>query len=546
MSEAKAQEQDTRAARSSWLIGLLCLVAFILRLLYAGRSGLWRDEALFLFVVRLPTLGDLFDFLRLHESHPPLFYLLERAWLAIFGTSDPAALALPILFGVALVPAIYGVGARVFSPRAGLLAAALAACSPILAEHAALVRPYSLVPLLVLLGTFALWRGLLGGTTLAWGAYGALAAGLLLTHNFGWVVFGAWGLLGGIWLVANGTRSRLQTAAGFLVAHLGVLMLYAPWAPNFLFQVRHAGHAPHPVSSLSIPLTLFAKTFSSIPNPYAGAAVLCIAAIACAQAAKRGGPSGDPDAKYAYRLAFWLFGLIPLLVFAVSVAGSAYSDLLWPRTLLAVVPCALLAMSEGVAALLPRARTGLGLLTVALAGAYLAISMAMLALPKSNAREVAGAVMQRARPDDLVIISPEWLASGFNYYFVGQNRQIDYPHEGREGATPFDDLARRIGDPKAFLRVKGELALQRQHNGRIWLIADYGGLLPGLPPGDEIPADVPATHWNGIGVVRTSQLARELQRLYGRPKAQVVTAHNSSGAENLTAILYEPPLGPVR
>jgi hypothetical protein len=48
------------------LLGLALLLALGLRLLLAARSGLWRDEALFLFVVRSPTIGAMLEFLRSH------------------------------------------------------------------------------------------------------------------------------------------------------------------------------------------------------------------------------------------------------------------------------------------------------------------------------------------------------------------------------------------------------------------------------------------------------------------------------------------------
>jgi mannosyltransferase len=140
MIQAPGAARPFASTRSKVLLGLLCLIALFLRCLYAGRSGLWRDEALFLFVARLPSLADVFAFLQLHESHPPLFYLFIRGWQGLFGSSDAVALALPVILGVALVPAIYWVGVRVFSLRAGWLAASLVACSPKLAEQAAQVR----------------------------------------------------------------------------------------------------------------------------------------------------------------------------------------------------------------------------------------------------------------------------------------------------------------------------------------------------------------------------------------------------------------------
>jgi hypothetical protein len=514
--------------RSVWP-GLLALAlaALVLRLLYATRSGFWRDEALFIAVTRLPGVGDVLAFLRDHESHPPLFYLLVRGWEHLVGGSDLALVLLPVLIGVAMVPAAFAVASRLFSRRAGWQAATLAAVSPILVEHAALVRPYSWLPLLVLGQAYALWRALTGGGPRAWAAFGALAALAAWSHNYAWVVLASFDLVALGWALWHDRRALVGLAG----AHGLALLLFAPWLPAFWFQLRHAGHAPHPVGSLATPAALFAKTFSSVPNPWAGglaiAAVLALAAVAYRRA---DGPT---------RLAYLLFTGAPLVAFLASAAGSAYSDLLWPRTLLAVVPCFLVAGCGAAAAVL--AGRGLAVLGLALAGGYLAIALAMLELPKSNAREIAAAVTSRVQPTDLVVISPEWMAPGFNYYFQPANRQIDYPHEGRELITPFDDLARRIADPAVYLRTKAQLAAQRAAGGRTWLVLDQQAVFPAYPQGDDLPPDQDLTHWNAVGIYRSAQLMGELVRLYGRPSKEIRSSGVQAAAEAFVAFLFEPP-----
>src|SRR5579871_5558498 len=92
------------------LLTLCVLIGLALRLLLAGRSGLWRDEGLFLFIVHFPAVGDIFHFLHYHESHPPLFYVLMRGWQAVFGSSDTSALALPLVLGILFPIVVFLVG----------------------------------------------------------------------------------------------------------------------------------------------------------------------------------------------------------------------------------------------------------------------------------------------------------------------------------------------------------------------------------------------------------------------------------------------------
>lgn len=519
--------------RDLLIVLVLSFLGLVLRVLYATRSGIWRDEALFLSVSRLP-LGQMVDFLRLHESHPPLYYLMERGWEALWGRSDTAALALPVAIGVLTIPVAYAVGRAMFSRQAALLMTAVTACSPILAEHSGLIRPYSFLPLLTLLAGYALWRALLGARA-AWAAYALLATTLLYTHNFSWLVLAAFGLTATAWLAFTRPPGALKTFGWLAAAHLGVLVLYAPWLPTFLYQATHAGHAPRNTFYWTWPFSMFVCVFMAVPSTALGA-VMMVASLAVVGRTFLGTPNrGD-------RLAIWLFLVAPLLMLGFATTLSGRSQMLWPRTLLLMAPCLQLLVCEGIARALPKGwRIGPAFTGVALSGFYLAIGLGLLGLPKSDARELAAAVSQNLQPDDLVVVCPEWMAPSFNHYFPAAPRQIDYPADTREEITQFNDVAARIADPAALARTKAALQAQRRAGKRVWLVVQEDSILPGLPPGDAIPALVNPTHWNGVGSVRTTQVYRELQRLYGRPAKMVMLGGEANPSENLDARLYAPP-----
>ena len=63
---------------------------------------------------------------------------------------------------------------------------------------------------------------------------------------------------------------------------------------------------------------------------------------------------------------------------------------------------------------------------------------------KSNARETAMAVAARAAGGDLVIVTPETLASSFNFYFRPKNPQIDFPAMRREEVVRYDNRLNRL------------------------------------------------------------------------------------------------------
>lgn len=82
------------------------------------------------------TASDVIHHLITEDHHPPLYFVLVHWWMQLFPTADGyvslwAARSLPALFGVASIPAAYGLGYLAFQSRlVAQLAAALIAVSP--------------------------------------------------------------------------------------------------------------------------------------------------------------------------------------------------------------------------------------------------------------------------------------------------------------------------------------------------------------------------------------------------------------------------------
>ena len=199
----------------------------ILRVALAGRSGIWCDEAQFLFVVRMPSIAAMLDFLWHHESHPPFFYLLMRAWLGLFGDSEAAALALPVILGVVLIPVVYWVGDRVFSRRTGLIAAAFVAVVAGARPLLGMVRPYSLLPLLALLSVYWVVGRAERGEARPWVAHVIATLAMLLTHNWAWMVLGAEWILSSCGWFGMHEWTQLCPIRSWSLAQGLVLLAYA-------------------------------------------------------------------------------------------------------------------------------------------------------------------------------------------------------------------------------------------------------------------------------------------------------------------------------
>lgn len=532
----KSTQQELPALpgdRAAVFVALCTLLGLGIRVAMAARSGLWCDEAQFLWIVRIPSMSGMIDFLWHHESHPPLYYLLMRAWQGIFGESEAAALALPIILGVFLIPISYYVGRRVFSSSIGLIAAALIATSPLMVRHSALVRPYSLLPLLCLLSVFSLWRCLMRGGVGSWALHAGVNIAMLLTHNWAWVVLGAEWVTAVGWFLLRPTEKDTPPIGSWMLCQVAVLVAYSPWLPIFIHQAGHAGFDAQPVNA-SLVLLYSVETALSLPI-HVALPVSCVLILVAAWMVFHGKRMGQVEST-GDRLGILLFVAVPVLAFVIATILSARKFLLFPRCLTTIVPCVLLAAAYAIASMtsIPR------ITTVAVSIIYVAFALEHAGEPKSNAREVASFVAARARPTDLIVVTPVWLASPFNYYFAPNNPQSNYPHEERRDAIDYDDLRGRLLDPQSMAKARARLAQARREGRRVWLVTAQGLRVDNAPQSDWIPAPSNWPTYIHVGHVRAVQLRRELEQLYGSPEQSESQANGQGELETLVVSLYSP------
>ena len=91
---------------------------------------------------------------------------------------------------------------------------------------------------------------------------------------------------------------------------------------------------------------------------------------------------------------------------------------------------------------------------------------------KSNARMTAAVISERAAPGDLIIVTPETLASSFNYYFRRKNQQIDYPSLEREQVVRYDDRFERMTSEGALRRALARIDSARAQGRRVWFVME--------------------------------------------------------------------------
>lgn len=152
------EEADRPRGVTVLIISSLMLVALVLRMKGLGATNIWLDESNSWRVARLPW-GALLDNLR---SSPlgPLYFVLLKLWMQLFGDSEAALRAPSLLASILLIPVTYSIGARAFTRHAALLGVTLLALSPLQLYFAQEARMYMLLTLFAALYFLAYlgWR----------------------------------------------------------------------------------------------------------------------------------------------------------------------------------------------------------------------------------------------------------------------------------------------------------------------------------------------------------------------------------------------------
>ncbi len=222
------------ALSAGWRAAVVVVLALGVLLRFATWSHLWLDEALTVNIARLP-LGQITEALR-HDGAPPLYYVLLHAWTAVFGTSTFAVRALPGLFGVAALPLMWFAARRVGGPRVAWAATALLATGPFALRYATEARMYSLVTVFVLVGFLAVMALRDGGGAKPAVVLAVTTGLLLLTHYWSFYLL----VVTVVGLLVAARRGQPGARLSLVAVGAGCL-LFLPWAPVFLDQLKHTG-----------------------------------------------------------------------------------------------------------------------------------------------------------------------------------------------------------------------------------------------------------------------------------------------------------------
>jgi hypothetical protein len=332
-------------------------------------------------------LSGLIERVNATELVPPLYYALLSGWIELTGSVDETVVRAPsVVLGLVTVAAVGWLALRLGGPRIGLVAAALAALSPLLLTYAQQGRAYGLG---IAAGTIAVAAAVEAARAAPrrWMALSAAAMVVgLWTHYT--LVFVAAPLA--VW-VARGAVLRDRERVAYIAT------LAAAWLATlpFAFKQFEEGKITHRGGRLDLEnlLQVVGAPFDSRANPYllvaALGALVSVAACALALADR-----GRADAR--------LIGACAALpVVAIVVSGLVGKDVVWSRYAAVAVPFVLVAL-----ALLARRASGAAVVGVA-------VALMLVHLERAHSREGEFADTRAAiayvagqwRPTDAVVLT---------------------------------------------------------------------------------------------------------------------------------------------
>src|SRR4030042_3137818 len=135
------------------MIFIILVVALILRLIALNQS-LWLDEAISVNVAKTLSYKSLILEYSLADFHPPLFYLILRSWIILFGSYEWVVRLPSVIFGIATVYVTYLIGKKLFEDKTALIAATLTATAPLLIYYSQEARMYMLAAFLTSLSVY--------------------------------------------------------------------------------------------------------------------------------------------------------------------------------------------------------------------------------------------------------------------------------------------------------------------------------------------------------------------------------------------------------
>lgn len=294
------------------------VLATVLRIHDLATSSLWMDEVISATHIETALWRIPFAVFR-YDMHPPLYFMQLGLWSKL-GNSDQFLLLNSVIWGLAVIGAVWVLAARLYGPRAAFIAAFLTAISPGAIEYSQSLRMYSMMSffIIVTLILYDVWtkriEDRVKGFNYPFLSIILLAIGICYTHAVGFFFVFFLSLYGfyRIWTVEGLARDRkISLFWRLLFSYALVAVLAVP----IIARSAVAPSASYSMDSLSMILTQVTLVFfgrgSGGQGVFSALTVLLLAAILCFSMLRE-----------ERRRFIWILAL--LLPLAVNIAISAF------------------------------------------------------------------------------------------------------------------------------------------------------------------------------------------------------------------------------
>lgn len=479
------EERDTApitVARSApdsiWLflsVGVVLTIGIFLRL-YA-RSELWADEALSVNIAQLPY-SELRAALE-QDGAPPLYYLLLKPWIGLFGASTFAVRSLSGVIGIVTLVPMWFAGRRLDNRRAdaGLqlphvrtvawTSLLLLAASPFAIRYATEARMYCVVILLVTLGYLAVLRSLDQPSIGRLFTVAVLAALLVYTHYWSFFLVGIVALLLVVCAVRGDPIRRSAMWRTFIAMLLGIAT-FLIWLPTFLYQLEHTGT---PWGDQIAPVASIAEAFKSFGGntQAAGWALLLVAGLALfARAVDAMHFEVDLRTRPGVRVevGIGIAVLVGGLVLS-RIAGTTFEA----RYAAVIFPLFILAAAFGVTVFASRTVRYGAVVILLVLGFWGGTSNALRS--RTQAFEIANVIGSDAHAGDVVVYCPDSIGIDIRRLLGSDIQQIGFPDLVPSRLIDWTDYSERVAD-RAPLDVARRLLSAAGPENDIWFVYTSG------------------------------------------------------------------------
>lgn len=238
-----------RFAERWWVLLLVIsgIITTVLVFLIGIAQSVWFDEAYSL-TVASSSIHQIISLVAI-DVHPPLYYLLLKAWNGLFGWNDYSYRALGAVIGGLTVIAAGLLSRKLFNVRAMIITLPFITLAPFLLRYDFEIRMYALASLLGLIATYVLLKAVEAKTHhwKWWGLYAVIVAVSMYNVYYSALLW----IAHLVWLTYRTYQAKQPIRRQPWLAAYGIaILLFTPWLPIFFGQLTNGA-----LASISQPMT---------------------------------------------------------------------------------------------------------------------------------------------------------------------------------------------------------------------------------------------------------------------------------------------------